>query len=132
MSYSIQAQDFMNPQAFRDYLESMNHMNCTNPKNKDRWQIRKPTKEEIIQLGQGILVFEYWNNLSRCSDSYDGGVYFENLRFHMIVEVLGEEYDSMERITLSTEDTQYRIFSEPLMLHDGDKPERIILYPLVS
>lgn len=128
----VTAQDFLGLEAFGEYQKSIEANDCTLPENKDRWGLRVPTQEEELEYGVGVLIFEYWNSLALCSDSYDGGVYFNGFRFRMKVEVLGREYGSRERVTLFTEETPYTVFTEPLLLEDGSEPGRIILYPMVS
>lgn len=118
--------------AMRDYQNSMNYTNCNYPENKDRWSIRRPTQEEVYTIGSQVLVFEYWNSVKKCSDTFNGAVYFEDKRF-MLDGVVGiSKGDDREKITIDTLDTLYWVADPVLILEDGEEPGRIILYPLTS
>lgn len=100
----------------------------------DRWGIRAPTPEEEAEHGRGILVFEYWNSVHRCSKNTRQGVYFQSpthgeLRFEMTVEVDAQGMGGMERITLDPQVAPFAVYGPPLVMGDGEEPGVIILYP---
>ena len=133
LSFSVAAKaEIFDSDDMRDYQNSMNYTNCNYSENKDSWYIRKPTPEEIYELGSKVLVFEYYNSVKKCSDTFNGAVYHENHRFMLDVVVGISKDDDREKITLDTLDTPYWIADPVLILEDGEQPGRIILYPSVS
>lgn len=114
-----------------DMIEQMFGVFCNNPKNNDRFGIRLPTSEEVYEHGQGILVFEYWNSLAKCSDEIYMGIYFEDQRFMMEVIVGISMEDPREQIKLQTIENPYYLPIDTLILEDGEEPGTLILYPLI-
>lgn len=135
MCIPAQAQDFMTREDMEAYVQSQWENGCENPKNQDRWGVREPTEEEILEHGRGIMVFEYLNNKAGCSDGTEGlGIWYDGVRFlELRVEVLGREYDSQERISFHLDpDLPYAVFDNPMtLLHDSDDFHTWILYPLL-
>ena len=131
MCIPAQAQDFMDWESVHIYEAT----SCSNPANRDRWGVREPTEEEILELGRGILVFEYLNNKASCSDSTEGlGIWYEGKRIlELRVEVLGKEFQGQERITISLDpDVPYAIFDgTSVLLHDSDEFYTWALFPLL-
>lgn len=129
------SQDFMTREEHEAYMESVWDTSCENPKNADRWGIRPPKPSEVAEYGAGIMVFEYYNSPQGCSDGTPGlGIWYEGQRWGtMVVEVLGREYDSNERITFTLEDVPYTAITHPVLLvPDAIEPHTIILLPLIS
>lgn len=103
--------------------------------NPDRWGIREPNQEEITYHGSGILVFEYYNSPSGCSNDQQNILitYKEEPIGLMSVDVLGREFNSNEEITFTPlPDAPYSTFgAKPLLVPDADKPHIIIIYPMI-
>ena len=119
-------------QTYGQSFPSSNYNPCE--ADPDRWAIREPTPAEEEEYGRGVLVFEYWNSVSKCSNQMTRGIYYDSpiygeLRFELSVQVLGRDFNEMERISLDTYGTPYVSYTEYLMLHDGEEPGAIILYP---
>lgn len=99
----------------------------------DRWGIREPTDNEVLEYGRGVLVFEYFNSPYGCSYSIaQQGVWYQGERFGMLsVEILGKEFDRQERVQFDPflESGYTHWDAEPLMIHDSEDPATIILYP---
>ncbi len=113
-----------------NYAYSYAGSGCHHPANDDRWGIREPNQSEILEYGNGILIFEYWNSKEKCSDDVYLGITFNNYRFKMEVVTGGQE-DPREKITLQTMETPYYLPKDRLILDDGEKPGKLILYPLL-
>lgn len=113
-----------------NYAYSYAGLGCNHPANNDRWGIREPNQSEILNYGNGILIFEYWNSKEKCSDDIYLSIMFNNHKFKMEV-ITGNQEDSREKITLQTMKTPYHLPQDRLILDDGEKPGKLILYPLL-
>ena len=124
------SQDIPEPPAYHYATKNR----CSIPANADTWDLREPTEEEILEWGRYVLIFEYWNKEAQCSDDVDQmGIYFNDLRFILDVEVLGQEQGNQERVFIDTLDTGYFPITEnPMFLDDGADPGKIILAPALG
>ena len=99
----------------------------------ERYGIREPTEEEILEYGAGIMVFEYYNSPAGCSDTTEEGIWYEGNRWgFMKVEVGGRE-DADERVWFTPEAVPYDTLDVelPLVIPDHWEPHLIILYPML-
>ncbi|CBX88015.1 hypothetical protein [Roseovarius Plymouth podovirus 1] len=131
---NAQAQDFMDRESMEEYERQAWERGCENPKNMDRWGIREPTEEEILEFGAGVMVFFYYNSPQGCSSDTSLGVWHDEVRWGtMVVETGGAEVDHNERITFTLEGVPYDSLGHTfLLVPDAKEPHRIILFPLFS
>ena len=133
-AHKAYSQDFMDQQSVDQYEREAWERGCENPKNIDRWGIREPTEEEILEFGAGIMVFFYYNSPQGCSNNTELGIWYDHVRWGtMKVETGGEEVNHNERITFTLEPIPYDTLGHSfLLVPDAKEPYKIILYPLVS
>ncbi|UAT28844.1 hypothetical protein PP753_gp05 [Dinoroseobacter phage vB_DshP-R7L] len=130
---NAQAQDFMDRQTMEEYQQLAWERGCENPKNMDRWGIREPTEEEVMEFGSGIMVFFYYNSPQGCSSDTTLGIWRDRVRWGtMVVKTGGADVDHNERITFTLEDIPYDSLGHSfLLVPDAKEPHRIILYPMI-
>ena len=101
----------------------------------ERFGIREPREEEILQYGTGIMVFEYYNSPAGCSETIEGqGIYYQDQRWgELRVQVGGKGDDDDERIWFYVRGVPYsQQVDLPLVIPDHWEPHIIILYPWIS
>lgn len=120
------SQDFWDQESIDAYEAT----SCSNPANADKWGIRRPTPDEVAEHGTPILIFQYLNSKTKCSNATELGIWFEGHRMLMLqVETLGKEYDGKERITVTPVKGSIIVIEKPgsVLLEDSDEYETWIL-----
>lgn len=100
----------------------------------ERYGIREPKEEEILEYGSGIMIFEYYNSPNMCSETIEGmEIYHEDKRWGTLKVEVGGKNDSDERVWFFPEDVPYQTYRElPMVIPDHWEPHIIVLYPWVS
>lgn len=106
--------------------------NCTI--DPERFGIREPREDEILEYGSGIMVFEYYNSPAGCSETISGqGIYYEDQRWGELRVTVGGKNDSDERIWFEVDGVPFKQHIDlPLIIPDHWEPHVIILYPWIS
>lgn len=129
VAFPAASQDFMTQAEIDAYEASMP---CT--VDPERFGIREPKEEEILEHGSGIMVFEYYNSPAGCSDTIEAqGIWYEGTRWGVLKVQVGGREDSDERVWFTPEEVPYDTLDVelPLVIPDHWEPHLIILYPLL-